>query len=132
MRIQLILTFILISFNVLATDDKSMQDLFSKYDLVMDHKKIELIDEVFTQKFIKEAGGKEELIEKIKELSPANAKSVEKPKLTWKKGLKSEIYFATVKNPSPNKSKKENQESEFIVMKEDGKLKIDGTISDGN
>lgn len=132
MRIQLILTFILISFNAFATDDKSMQDLFSKYDSVMDHKKIELIDEVFTQKFIKEAGGKEELIEKIKELSPSNQKSVQKTKMSWKKGLKNEIYFATVKNLSPNKSKKENHESEFIVMKEDGKLKIDGTISDGN
>lgn len=132
MRIQLILTFILISFNAFATDDKSMQDLFSKYDSVMDHKKIELIDEVFTQKFIKEAGGKEELIEKIKELAPPNEKSAQKTKMSWKKGLKNEIYFATVKNLSPNKSKKENHESEFIVMKEDGKLKIDGTISDGN
>ncbi len=132
MRIQLILTFILLSFNALATDDKSMQELFSKYDSVMDHKKIELIDEVFTQKFIKEAGGKEELIEKIKELSPSNEKSQQKAKMSWKKGLKNEVYFATVKNLSPNKSKKENHESEFIVMKEDGKLKIDGTISDGN
>ena len=52
--------------------------------------------------------------------------------MSWKKGLKSEIYFAKVKNLSPNKSKKENEESEFIIMKEDGKLKIDGTISDGN
>jgi hypothetical protein len=109
-----------------------MQDLFSKYDLVMDHKKIELIDEVFTQKFIKEAGGKEELIEKIKELSPSKEKNAQKTKMSWKKGLKSEIYFAKVKNLSPNKSKKESEESEFIIMKEDGKLKIDGTISDGN
>lgn len=132
MRIQLILTFILFSFNALATDDKSMQELFSKYDSVMDHKNIELIDEVFTQKFIKEAGGKEELIEKIKELAPSNEKSVQKTKMTWKKGLKNEIYFATVKDLSANKSKKENHESEFIILKEDGKLKIDGTISDGN
>ncbi len=132
MRIQLILTFIFFTFNAFATDDKSMQELFSKYDSVMDHKKIELIDEVFTQKFIKEAGGKEELIEKIKDLSPKTQKSQQKTKMSWKKGLKNEVYFATVKNLSPNKSKKENHESEFIVMKEDGKLKIDGTISDGN
>lgn len=52
--------------------------------------------------------------------------------MTWKKGLKNEIYFATVKDASPNKSKKDKDEAEFIVMKEDGKLKIDGTISDGN
>lgn len=74
MRIQLILTFILFTFQALAVDDKSMQELFSKYDSLMDHKKIELIEEVFTQKFIKEAGGKEELIEKIKELPPVNEK----------------------------------------------------------
>lgn len=132
MRIQLILTFILFAFNALATDDKSMQELFSKYDSVMDHKKIELIDEVFTQKFIKEAGGKEELIEKIKELPMVNEKSAPKTKMSWKKGLKNEIYFTKVKNLSPNKNKKESNESEFIVLKEDGKLKIDGTISDGN
>lgn len=132
MRVQLILTFIFLSFNSFATDDKSMQDLFRKYDSVMDNKKIELIDEVFTQKFIKESGGKEELIEKIKELSPSAEKAAAKTKMSWKKGLKSEIYFATVKDLSQNKSKKENHESEFIVLKEDGKLKIDGTISDGN
>ena len=132
MRIQLILIFILFTFSALAINDKSMQELFSKYDSVMDQKKVQLIDEVFTQKFIKEAGGKEELIEKIKELPQAKEKSIQKTKMTWKKGLKSELYFATVKDVSPNKTKKDKDESEFIIMKEDGKLKIDGTISDGN
>lgn len=130
MRIQLILLTLLLSFNVIAVDDKSMQELFKKYDSVMDHKKVELIDEVFTKKFIYQSGGKEELIEKIKELSspPSNTKT----SMTWKKGTKGTMYFAKVKEISPQKSKKTDHEAEFIVVEEEGKLKIDGTISDGN
>lgn len=132
MRIQLILTFIFISFNALAVDDKSIQELFKKYDSVMDQKQIELIDEVFTQKFINSSGGKKELIQKIKELPTPSQKNLPLTKLSWKKGLKGEIYFAKVKSLSSNKSKESSHEAEFIILNEDGKLKIDGTISDGN
>lgn len=130
MRIQLIILTALISFNVIAVDDKSMQELFKKYDSVMDHKKIELIEEVFTKKFIYQSGGKDELIEKIKELEtpPSNTKT----SMTWKKGTKGTMYFAKVKEVSPNKNKKGDHEAEFIVVEEDGKLKIDGTLSDSN
>jgi hypothetical protein len=131
-RIQLILTFILLSFHAVATDDKSMQELFIKYDLLMDHKKTDLIDEVFTTKFIKESGGKKELIKKINDLPTSSEKSAPKSSMTWKKGLKGEIYFAKVKEYSSNKKKGQVNEAEFIVLKEDGKLKVDGTISDGN
>lgn len=130
MRIQLILLATLFSFSTVAVDDKSMKDLFQKYDSVMDQKKIELIDEVFTKKFIKESGGKEELVEKIKELTVPPV--VPKTQMTWKKGQKGSIYLARVKELSPNKSKTAQHESEFIVVEEDGKLKIDGTISDGD
>lgn len=130
MRIQLILLTALLSFNVVAVDDKSMQELFKKYDSVMDHKKVDLIEEVFTKKFIHQSGGKDELIEKIKELEspPSNTKT----SMTWKKGTKGTMYFAKVKEVTSNKSKKDNHEAEFIVVEEDGKLKIDGTLSDGN
>lgn len=131
MRILLILFSILFSMNVHAADDKSMQELFKKYDAVMDTKKVELIDEVFTQKFITNSGGKKELAEKIKELSLPKGSPPE-TKMTWRKGLKGQIYFAKVKEASTNKSKTESEETEFIVVEEDGKLKIDGTIGDGN
>jgi hypothetical protein len=107
-----------------------MQELFKKYDLVMDQKKVELIDEVFTKKFIQDSGGKDELIEKIKELSspPSSSES----KMSWKKGQKGKIYLAKVKETSSNKNKTKGHEAEFIVLEEDGRLKIHGTLSDGN
>lgn len=130
MRIQLIILIALFSINSFAVDDKSMQELFKKYDLVMDQKKVELIDEVFTKKFIYDSGGKKELIEKINELTtPPNAP---KTKMSWKKGTKGTIYFAKVKELSPKKSNSADHEAEFMVIEEDGKLKINGTISDGN
>ena len=130
MRIQLIILTALLSLNVNAVDDKSMQELFKKYDSVMDHKKVDLIEEVFTKKFIHQSGGKAELVEKIKELEapPSNTKT----SMTWKKGTKGTMYFAKVKEISPGKSKKDNHEAEFIVVEEEGKLKIDGTLSDSN
>ncbi len=129
MRIQLILILSLFSLSAFAVDDKSMQELFSKYDSLMDQKKVDLIDEVFTQKFIRDSGGKQELTDKIKEL--ATPPSPIKTKMSWSKGQKGEIYLAKVKEISSNK-KKDSHEAEFIVIKEDGKLKIDGTMSDGN
>jgi hypothetical protein len=129
MRIQLIILLSLFSLSAFAVDDKSMQDLFSKYDSVMDQKKVDLIDDVFTQKFIRDSGGKQELTDKIKELTTPPSPS--KTKMSWKKGQKGEVYLAKVKEISANKMK-DSHESEFIVIKEDGKLKIDGTMSDGN
>ena len=129
MRIQLIILFSLISLSAFAVDDKSMQELFTKYDSVMDQKKVDLIDEVFTQKFIRDSGGKQELTDKIKELTTPPSQS--KTKMSWKKGQKGEVYLAKVKEISANKMKA-GHESEFIVIIEDGKPKIDGTMSDGN
>jgi hypothetical protein len=119
---------LLISFYALGVDDQSMNELFQKYDSVMDHKKIELIDEVFTKNFIKESGGKKELIKKIKSLPESLVPS--QTTMSWKKGNKGEIYLATLKEKSINKKISSSSEAEFVVKKEDGKLKIDGTISD--
>lgn len=135
MRIQLITIILLFSLTAVVhgSDDKSMKELFMKYDQVMDHKKTELIDEIFSQKFIKASGGKEELISKIKELPTSSEKNKPlAPDISWRKGLKNEIYFAKVKEATVNKNKKDAHETEFMVIKEDGKLKIDGTLGDGN
>lgn len=130
MRILLVLCLLMYSINTFATDDKSMQELFKKYDSLMDYKKTELIEEVFTKKFILESGGKKELIEKIGELPKELVPS--KTQMTWKKGHKGEVYLARVKEISKQKKKDNDQEAEFVVVKEDGKLKIDGTLSDGD
>lgn len=131
MRIQLafltILCFMSVAF---AQDDKAMNELFQKYDQVMDYKKTDMIDDIFTAKFIKESGGKQELIEKIKELPTPKNKKASTSKTTWRKGLKGDMYFAKLKEVSSNK--KDSHEAEFVVIKENGKLKIDGTLSDGD
>ena len=131
MRIQLILISALFAFTAMASEDKDIKDLFKKYDLVMDQKQTELVDEVFTKNFIKSSGGKEELIQKIKELPKTDQKSLPKMNVSWKKGVKDEVYFATLKEASSNKSKHADG-SEFIILKEDGKFKINGTLGDGN
>src|SRR3989344_1494063 len=132
MRIQLIIILALFSFSISASEDQEMKELFKKYDLVMDHKKIELIDEVFTKNFIKGSGGKEELIDKIKELTVPKEKALKKDNLSWKKGQKGEVYLATLEEHSTQKNKKDTHKAEFIILKEDGKFKINGTLSDGD
>lgn len=133
MRIQLTMLLAFLSTSAYSVDEKSMQDLFSKYDSVMIGKKIELIDDVFSQKFIKESGGKSELIDKIKSLSVSDQKKIpSKAKMTWRKGLKEEIYFAQLKEESSNKVKKSESHSDFVIIMEEGKPRIDGTLSDGN
>ncbi len=132
MRIQLILLF-LFSQMAFASSDKEMAELFKNYDAVMLSHKTELVDEVFTEKFLKEAGGKKEFIAAVKELPKAVSKSLKKPSVVWKKGIKNEIYFATLKElEGENKRFNSESESQFIVVKENGKLKIDGTLSDAN
>lgn len=130
MRFQLIIVF-MISFSASAASDKEMTDLFKKYDAVMLSHKVELIDEVFTEKFLTSAGGKKEFSEGVKELPKSDAKSLSAPNITWKKGVKDEIWLAKRKE-AVDKKKGQPAESgnQFIIVKENGKLKIDGTMSD--
>ncbi len=132
MHVQLVALMLLLgAFAAQAADDKGMSDLFKKYDQVMEQKRIELIDEVFSQRFLRESGGKKDLVEKIKDLGASAAR--QETVLTWRKGLKGEVYFARLREAYQEKSKApDTGGSEFIVIKENGTLKIDGTISDGN
>jgi hypothetical protein len=111
--------------------DQSMNDLFRKYEMVMDQKKTEYIDQVFSKRFIKESGGKKLLVKKIlngpSPLTP-------QPQLKWtlKKGAKSDLYLAKVSEINPEKITQKKAEAEFIIIKEDGVFKIEGTLSDDN
>lgn len=135
MQIQLItlLLGLCLSVSAFADDEKEAKDLFKKYYKVMDQHQTDLIEDVFTEKYIKNAGGKKELAEKIKELPLLKSVSVKAPELKLKAGVKSkDLLFAKVKEPSSLKSKKEtHSHSDFILIRENGKLRIDGTISDG-
>lgn len=132
MRIQLIALLCIFSFSVHASDDKSMKELFAKYDQIMDEHKVELVDEVFTQKFLESNGGKEEFIAKVKEIPKVKKRKGLRSLLQkWKKSKVGRIFFAKVKDTEV-KPGKSPHEAEFVVIEVDGKLKIDGTLSDGN
>ena len=128
MRLPIIISFFfLLSLNLFASDDKDMKELFKKYDEVMLEHKVELVDEVFTEKFLKENGGKEEFIAKVKEL-PKSKKKKGMGKLLqrWRKSKVGKLFFAKVQEEGAKK-----HDSQFIVIRgEDGKLRIDGTMSD--
>lgn len=132
MRIQLIIFFLFVG-QAFASSDREMLELFQKYDAVMLRHKVELVDDVFTKKFLKESGGKAEFIEKVKELPKDETKSMKLPAVSWKKGAKDEIFFANLKDNSGDKKKsKGDSGNRFIIIREDGKLKIDGTMSDAD
>lgn len=132
MRLQLAILLLILSLPALAVSDKEINALFMKYDLIMDAHKVELVDEVFTKKFITESGGKKEFISKVKELPKQDQKSLAPAQMSWKKGTQDEIYFAKRIDPNTSKSKEITPTSgtQFILVKEKGKLKIDGTIGD--
>lgn len=130
MRIQLI-TFLLFVSSAFASSDKEMLELFRNYDAIMLKHKVELVDDVFTEKFLKDSGGKAEFIEKVKDLPKDQSKSLKLPAVSWKKGVKDEMFFAHLKENTSDKKKAEaTSGSRFIVVRENGKLKIDGTMSD--
>jgi hypothetical protein len=132
MRFQLIALLCIFSFSLHASDDKAMNELFEKYDKVMGQHKVELVDEVFSKKFLTENGGKEEFIAKVKELPKVKEKKgLGKLLRKWKRSKVGKIFFANVKDEE-TKAGTPSHESQFIVIEEEGKLKIDGTISDGN
>ncbi len=130
MRIQLVLLSLFLG-SAFAADQADMNALFMKYDLVMLKHQVELADEVFSKKFFDGHGGKAEFIEKVKELPKSTQKSLPFSKIEWKPGVKGNMFFAKLPKTTSNKSNTTKASTEFIVVEEDGKLKIDGTLSDG-
>ncbi len=131
MRIQLILVFILFS-QIAAASDKELHKLFTKYDSIMLRQRVEYIDDVFTKKFLDAHGGKEEFVAMVKELPKDELKSLQPPRFSWKKGSKDELFFATLQPLNSEFKSMENTShgTRFIIVKEKGKLKIEGTMSD--
>ena len=130
MRFQIIIKTLLIfilSFSAFASSDKEMQELVEKYEEVTKYHKVELVDEVFTQHFLNENGGKDKFIAKVKSVPKAKKNKEQGPLIKkWKKSKVGKFFSAKVKGQEANSSN-----TEFIIKEEDGKLKIDGTLSDG-
>jgi hypothetical protein len=125
----------MISFSVHSSKhevDNRLDILFENYEKIMNHHQIELVDEVFSQKFLKENGGKEEFISKVKELPPPKKqKKIRRFLQKWQSSKVGKVIFAKVKDDSSEEKNKQSSESQFVIVEEDGKLKIDGTMSDG-
>jgi hypothetical protein len=131
MRVQaiawkvILVCFFALSAHAANSEEKDMRKLFDKYEKVMSQQETKLIEEVFTKKFLEAHGGKEAYAEKVKTL----------PYIKPKKGVAK--FFHKLKRSKVGKffTVKDNQDGEvsksFIVKEEDGKLKIDGTVSDG-
>lgn len=130
----LITALLLISSLSWASEDSEVQDLFSRYERVVSGHETHLLEEVFSKQFLKDNGGKEEFIEKVKSEPKISEKSLLIPSVSWKKAVKGDSIFAKLKPRVINKekSKKPDSHSEFILVRESGKLKIDGTISDAD
>lgn len=98
-----------------------MKKLFEKYDQIIDGKKDVKVSDVFTKKFVAEAGGEKSLLE------------------GWEK-TKNVVYDLSIKPSRSNKDlayiqrvpagSKQKAHSSFIVVKEQGEWRIEGTIED--
>lgn len=135
MRIQIILVLTLFM-NVAHATEKEIRHLFHKYDAIMLRHRVEHIDSVFTKAFLDAHGGREEFIAMVKELPRDESKSLQPPEFSWKKSMKEEVFFATLKPLGSENLKSKSSEihsgTQFIIVKEKGKLKIDGTASDAH
>jgi hypothetical protein len=91
------------------------------------------VDEVFTKKFLQDSGGKAEFVEKIKQLPKQDNKMIMQDGIELQKGNRNEVYFVQLKSAGQKKrGPKQPHSTQFIVVKEDGKFKIDGTLSDAD
>ncbi len=98
-----------------------MKELFAKYDQIIEGKKDVKALDVFTKKFVDEAGGEKSLTE------------------GWDK-TKKVVYDLSIKPSRSNKDlayiqrvpagSKQKAHSSFIVVKEQGQWRIEGTIED--
>ncbi len=104
-----------------------MQELFEKYDEVTKYHKVELVEDVFTENFLVQNGGKEKFISKVKSVPKEKKKKGLSVLLKkWKKSKMGEFFSAKRDGVDEDSSR-----TEFIIKEEAGKLKIDVTISDG-
>jgi RNA-binding protein YlmH len=128
MRVQLII-FLLFSSLAMAGESQEIEELMDKYVRITKSHHTDLVEDVFSEKFLKDNDGKEEFIEKIKSLPKMEEKFIPVSRVEWKQGMKGKIIFVKLK--VKQKKARPVREGEFILIRENGKLKIDGTLSDG-
>jgi hypothetical protein len=123
MHIQLGIVAALLCTTLAWADPKQgeIKKLFAKYEQIVEGKKDVKIHDVFTKKFVTEAGGEKSLLE------------------GWEKEKKGQ-YDLTIKPSRNNRNRvyvqrvpagsKQKPHSSFVVVKEQGQWRIEGTIGD--
>lgn len=120
MRLLSIILF-LFSFEVFAKEHKTVEDFFINYLMDLRQKEFEKTKEKLTKTYFENLGGEEGL----KKLISMQDGKKERPKVKLKieKGI-DEIYFVEIRDFFT----KDNH-YRYVVIKEDGKLKVNGTQS---
>jgi len=106
--------------SLLQASTEEINKLFKNYELIMENKKTKLIPETFTEHFIKNSGGIKKFESNIRALKATKVKK----KLSFVPSKNSSTFYVDY---GPEKTK-ESTSITFIVIKEKGKLKIDGTM----
>lgn len=115
--------------------NNEMVKLYKNYEDVMSGKKSDLIEQVFSENFIKNSGGLKKLKEKIQELNKVKSLSNDRHyEMTWKAGVgQKNVIFMRLKPIEKLIANKHSESTiEFVIIKEKGKLKIESTIGDSN
>lgn len=100
---------------------KEIKQLFAKYDMLVEGNKAVSSTDVFTQSFLREVGGEKSLFDGHEKEKKVAYDLVIKPSRT----NKNRAYVKRV--PAGSKHK---PHSSFVVVKEQGKWRIEGNIED--
>ena len=115
--------------------NNEMVKLYKNYEDVMNGKHSHLIEQVFSENFIKNSGGLKKLKEKIQELNKVKSLSNDSHyEMTWKSGVGQKNVILMRLKPIEKLIASKHSESavEFIIIREKGKLKIESTIGDSD
>ena len=115
--------------------NNEMVKLYKNYEDVMNGKHSHLIEQVFSENFIKNSGGLKKLKEKIQELNKVKSLNNRSHyEMTWKSGVGQKNVILMRLKPIEKLIASKHSESavEFIIIREKGKLKIESTIGDSD
>jgi hypothetical protein len=120
-QLSLILAFLCTTLAWAKPPHKEIKQLFAKYDMLVEgNKSVNSVD-VFTKSFVKEAGGEKSLFGGSEKEKKVAYDLIIKPSRT----NKNRAYVQRV--PAGSKQK---PHSSFVVVKEQGKWRIEGNIED--
>ncbi len=126
----LLICLALLSGPAMAGLDSDVKALFEKHEKIIHLHQTELIEQVFSKRYIQDKGGLKDFEASIKEKPKADEKKLKDMSVSWKKGAVTDRILA--RREEMKNGKKDKGHTEYIVIKKDGKLIIDDTIGDAD